>query len=127
MKMAFTNDAEFQDDFRKLGRDATAGFEPGGSPSNPFKYASSENLELVSKGLDEEEDLEDEDELEDDEDDDELEDDDVEDEDDDEEDDDDFEDDEDEDIDEDDEDDEDEDLEDDDVEPITARLGQRKK
>jgi hypothetical protein len=71
--MAFLNDAGFEDDFRKVGNDATAGFEPADSPSNPTEHASSENLEVAGKTDDlddedeeEDDDLEDEDDLEDD-------------------------------------------------------------
>ena len=46
--MAFANDAEFEDDFRKVGPDATAELEPAGSTSNPTEYASSENLEAAA-------------------------------------------------------------------------------
>ena len=69
--MAFTNDAEYKDDFRQIGADATAEFEQTGSLSNPTEHAGSENLEIAAKAddLDEEEDAEDDD-LEDDEDDD---------------------------------------------------------
>ena len=108
--MAFTNDSEFEDDFRKVGPDATASLEPAGTPSNPTQYASSENVEVAGADADEEEnDLEDDDELEDE--DDADEDDDLED------DDDDLDDEEDEDDElEDDEDDEDEDLDEDEEE-----------
>ena len=121
--MAFVNDTDFQDDFRKVGQDVTAGFERPGAPANPTDHASSENLDVAPKtdDLDEDDDLEDEDldEDDEDEDDEDLEDDDLEDEDD-EEDEDDFEDDE-------DEDDEDEDEDDDELEEdddtVKARAG----
>jgi hypothetical protein len=108
--MAFATITEFQDDFRKVGTDATASFEQPGAPANPTERTGSQNLDLVTKAdvLDDDDDLEDDDLDEDDEDDDEddLEDDDLDDED---EDDDDLED---EDFDDDEEDDEDdEDLE----------------
>jgi hypothetical protein len=71
--MAFLNDGGFEDDFRKVGNDAIAGFEPANSPSNPTEHASSENLEVAGKTDDlddedeeEDDDLEDEDDLEDD-------------------------------------------------------------
>jgi hypothetical protein len=90
--MAFQNDAGFEDDFRKVGADATAEFEPATSASNPTDHASSENLNVAPKDDDLEDDEVEEDEDLDDEEDDELEDDDDE---------------------EDDDEDEDEDLEDD--------------
>ena len=72
---------EFEDDFRKVGPDATADFAPAGSPSNPTEHASSENLQVAGKtddaGLDLEDDEDEEDE-EDDEDEDDLEEDDEE-------------------------------------------------
>jgi hypothetical protein len=82
--MAFQNDAGFEDDFRKVGADVTAGFEPATSPSNPTEHASSENLNVAPKDddledddeVDEDDDLEDEDEDDEDEDDEEYEDDD---------------------------------------------------
>jgi len=72
--MAFQNDAGFEDDFRKVGADVTAEFEPANSASNPAEHASSENLDVAPKDddledddeVDEDEDLEDEDEDEDD-------------------------------------------------------------
>ena len=78
--MAFANSAEFEDDFRKVGPDATADLEPAGSESNPTERASSESMYAATAVKDEDDDLEDDDELdEDDEDeDDELEDDDEE-------------------------------------------------
>jgi hypothetical protein len=124
--MAFANDTEFQDDFRRVGQDVTAGFERPGAPANPTEHASSDNLDLAPKTdeLDDEDDLEDDDldEDDEDEDDEDLEDDDLEDEDEDDEleDEDDFEDDEDED-DEDDDEDDDELEEDDDT--VKARAG----
>ena len=74
--MAFQNDAGFEDDFRKVGADVTAGFEPATSPSNPTEHASSENLNVAPKDddledddeVDEDDDLEDDDDLLDDED-----------------------------------------------------------
>lgn len=81
--MAFADNAEFEDDFRKVGPDATAGFAPGGTGGNPAEHASSENLDVAGKAdvadddleededegdLDEDDDLDDED-LEDDDDD----------------------------------------------------------
>jgi hypothetical protein len=62
--MAFQNDAEFQDDFRRVGADVTAEFEPVGSPNDPTEHASSENLEVAPK----DDDLEDDDESKDDDD-----------------------------------------------------------
>src|ERR1700712_2986992 len=86
--MAFVNDTEFQDDFRKVGQDVTAGFERPGAPADPTDHASSENLDVAPKtdDLDEDDDLEDDDldEDDEDEDDEDLEDDALEDEDDDE-------------------------------------------
>ncbi len=126
--MAFTNTPDFEDDFRKVGPDATAGFAPAGSPSNPTEHASSENIAAATADTDEDEELEDDEDLdseEDDDDEDDLEDDDLEDEDDDEEEDeDDVEDDETEDT--DDEEDEDDELEDDDA-AVQARLGDAEK
>ena len=116
--MSFVNDADFQDDFRKVGKDATADFEAPGLLDKPTEYASSENLDVAGND-DADDDLEDDDDLdeEDDEDpdDDDLEDDadddDLEDDDEDEEEDDDL-----------DDDDEDEEPEDDD-DAVKARLG----
>jgi hypothetical protein len=129
--MAFQNDAGFEDDFRKVGADVTAGFEPATSPSNPTEHASSENLNVAPKDddledddeVDEDDDLEDEDEdddLEDDEDEDEEEDEDDDLEDDEDEDDEDEDDEEYEDDDEDEDEDVDDELEDDD-DTVTAR------
>ena len=90
--MAFTNDATFTDDFRKIGHDSTAEFARVATLDNSTEFASGENLaagvDADEADLDEEDevdDLDDEDEDEelDEDDDDELE---VEDEDDDEED-----------------------------------------
>ncbi|ADW70112.1 hypothetical protein [Granulicella tundricola] len=121
--MAFVNDTEFQDDFRKVGQDVTAGFERPGAPADPTDHASSENLDVAPKtdDLDEDDDLEDDDldEDDEDEDDEDLEDDDLEDEDD-EEDEDDFEDDEDED---DEEEDEDNDELEEDDDTVKTRAG----
>jgi hypothetical protein len=39
-----TSEPEFQDDFRKVGPDATAAFERPGSSSDPTGHAGSENL-----------------------------------------------------------------------------------
>jgi len=121
--MAFVNDSNFQDDFRKVGDDATASFEPVGAPANPTQHPGSENLNAAA-AVDEDDDLEDDDELEED---DELddEDDDLEDDDDEieplvDDDDDDLEDDDDEDL--DDEEDDDDDVEDDDAVAMKARL-----
>jgi hypothetical protein len=97
--MAFLNDTGFEDDFRTVGPDATATFEPGMTPNDATTYANSENLALAPP-----DDLEDEEEDEEDDDLEEEEDDDLEDEEDDEE----FEDDDDEDDEEDLDDDEDE-------------------
>ncbi len=87
--MSFANDADFQDDFRKVGKDATADYEVPGDVSNPTEHASSENLDVAAKAadadaddLEEDDETEDDDELEDDED---LDDDDLDEEDDDEE------------------------------------------
>lgn len=63
--MAISADTEFQDDFRKVGKDVTAGFEPAGSPSNPTENASSKNLNVAPK----DDDLEDDEDEKDDEDD----------------------------------------------------------
>jgi hypothetical protein len=112
--MAFRNDAEFQDDFRKVGQDVTADFERPGSPSDPTAYASSENLDVAGKA----DDLEDDDDEDEFEDDDDLED---EDDDDEEEEDDDLDDEEDDLDEEEDEDDDEDELEDDD-DAVKARL-----
>ncbi len=125
--MAFANNAEFEDDFRKVGPDATAGFAPGGAPSDPTEHASSENLDVAAKADVADDDLEDDDdEVDEDDEDDDLDDEDLEDDDDeeeeavaDDEEDDDLEDEDDED--EDDEDEDDEELEDD-PDAVKARL-----
>ena len=58
--MAFANDAEFQDDFRKVGQDATAAFDSAPAAGNAIAYASSENLNAAgAKAEDGDEDLED--------------------------------------------------------------------
>ena len=125
--MAFRNDAEFQDDFRKVGQDVTAGLERPGFPSDPTGHASSENLDVAGKTDDlDDDDLEDDEDedLEDDEDEDDLDDEDLEDEEDeddldeDEDEDDDLEDD---DLEDEDEDEDDDELEDDD-DTVKARL-----
>ena len=130
--MSFANDADFEDDFRRAGKDATADFELPGDLSNPTEHASSENLDVAAKAADEDE-LEDDDEPEDDDleddDDEDLDDDDLEDDDEDEdgddlEDDDDLDDDDDDD---DDDEDDDEDLEDDDDDTVKARLSDAEK
>ena len=68
--MAFANDAEFTDDFRKVGTDVTASFESADSPFDTTGQGSSENLSVAPKTDDleddDEEDLEDEDDDEDD-------------------------------------------------------------
>lgn len=116
--MAITPNQDPIDEFSAVGPDATAAFEPAGSPANPTEHASSENVEVAGRksGLDEEDEVEDdEDELVADDEDDDLEDDDEEE---DEDEDDELEDDDDdlEDDDEDDEDDDDEEEEEDDEE-----------
>jgi hypothetical protein len=79
MMMAFANSAEFEDDFRKVGPDATANLEPVGSDSNPTERASSESLYAAAADTDEDDLEDDEDDLdEDDNEDDDLEDDDNE-------------------------------------------------
>jgi hypothetical protein len=110
--MAFQNDAGFEDDFRRVGADVTAGFEPASSPSSPTEHASSENLDVAAKpdDLDEEDEVDEDDDLDDeDEEDEDLEDDEDDEDEDEEDEDDDLEDDEDD----EDEDEDDEDLEDD--------------
>ncbi len=129
--MAFTNSPDFEDDFRKVGPDATADFAPLGAPSEPLAHASSENVEVAGAAdSEEDDDLEDDEDLDDDEEDDDLEDVDDEDEEDDlDTDDEDDEDDlEDEDADEDDdEDDEEEDDLEEDPDAVKARLGTAEK
>ena len=62
--MTFQNDAEFQDDFRKIGDDVTADFERPGAPSDPTGHASSENVEVAgAPDTDEDDDLEDDEDL----------------------------------------------------------------
>ena len=124
--MAFTDNAEFEDDFRKVGPDATADFAPSGTTNNPTEHASSANVE-VAGAADVDEDLEEEEELdaEDDADEDDLEDDDLD------EDEDQDEDDTEDDEEEDDDDEEDEDEDDDDLEvddaTVQARLADAEK
>jgi hypothetical protein len=126
--MAFVENTDIEDDFRKVGTDATAGFERPRAKSQPTEHASSENLGVAGKtaptddDVEDDDDLEDDDELADDEDD--LDDEDLDEDDDEEEldEDDDLEDDEDDDTeDEDDDDDDEDDLEDDD-DAVKARL-----
>jgi hypothetical protein len=82
--MAYTNDAQLEDKFRPIGKDAIAAFETG-SRETPIEFAGSEHLTLAGPADidDEEDDLEDDEDLDDedaDEEDDDLEDDDEEDE-----------------------------------------------
>ena len=58
--MAYAEQTEFQDDYRKIGHDATAAFEPADSSSNPTEHASSEHLDtraVDDDAPDEDEDL----------------------------------------------------------------------
>ncbi len=80
--MAFVNNAEFQDDFRKVGPDATAEFAPVGTPVDPTEHASSENLDVATKADVADDDLEDDEDEVDEDDDDDLDDEDLEDDDD---------------------------------------------
>ena len=128
--MAFINSPDFEDDFRKVGPDATAGFATVGTPSDPTEHAGSENIEVAGAAEpDEDEDLEDDEDLDDEEDEDDE--DDLEDDDEDEEDDavvDDEDDEDEDDLDEDDEDDdEDEDDLEEDDDTVKARLGAAEK